>query len=580
MSLADLMSTYEKVERKKQGLSEQRLADNVENLRELIRFYRWYPDLLIDLMVGPKGEFKFFPYQRQFLRAALRYNHVYMTYPRGYSKSFLSVMALMLKCILYPNSHVFVTTGGKEQAANITLAKLEQICTMIPAMNNEIDWSRGATKTGRDNIKYIFKNGSVLDILPATERSRGQRRTAGLMEECVLIDPDKLYEIIIPTMVVDRQLPGGGVAPDDEPVSKSQIFITTAGYKNTFAYDKLIEFVAEFMVEPEKTYIGGGTYIVPVTEGLQSKNFLEEQRMSDTFKEESFDREYRSRWGGSTEGAFFNIEQLQKHRILNLPENQAQKVGKGNYYVLGVDVGRIGCATEVCVFKVVPNVNSDAFKSLVNIYSFNAEHFEDQAINIKRLFNAYKARAVVVDGNGLGHGLVDFMTRAQIDPDTGETLPPFGVINDEDGTYKKSKVEGTLDGVMYIMKANIPLNTEMYTYAQVSIQNGRIKFLIDEKDAKVKLLDTKVGQNMKPEERNERLKPYVSTSMLFEQMCNLVQENEGFNVILKQSSRGIPKDKFSAFIYGLYYIKLEEAKKNKRGKRDMSKLTLFSPGVR
>lgn len=90
-------------------------------------------------MVGPNGDFKFFPYQRQFLRAALRYNHVYMTYPRGYSKSFLSVMALMLKCILYPNSHVFVTTGGKEQAANITLAKLEQICTMIPAMNNEID---------------------------------------------------------------------------------------------------------------------------------------------------------------------------------------------------------------------------------------------------------------------------------------------------------------------------------------------------------------------------------------------------------------------------------------------------------
>lgn len=265
---------------------------------------------------------------------------------------------------------------------------------------------------------------------------------------------------------------------------------------------------------------------------------------------------------------------------MNLPESKAQKVGQGNYYVLGVDVGRVGCTTEVCVFKVVPNVNSDAFKSLVNIYSLEAEHFEDQAVFIKQIFNAYKARAVVVDGNGLGHGLVDFMTRAQIDPNTGETLPPFGVINDEDGTYKKSKVEGTLDDVMYIMKANAPLNTEMYTYAQVSIQNGRVKFLIDEKDAKIKLLDTKVGQNMKPEERNERLKPYVSTSMLFEQMCNLVQENEGFNIILKQSSRGIPKDKFSAFIYGLYYIRLEENNKKRRKKRDMSKLTLFSPGGR
>lgn len=117
MSLNDILESNKKIERRKQGLSEQRLHDNVQNLRELVRFYRWYPDLLIDLMVGPNGEFKFFPYQRQFLRASLRYNHVYMVYPRGYSKSFLSVMALMLKCILYPNSHVFVTTGGKERNA-------------------------------------------------------------------------------------------------------------------------------------------------------------------------------------------------------------------------------------------------------------------------------------------------------------------------------------------------------------------------------------------------------------------------------------------------------------------------------
>ena len=31
--------------------------------------------------------------------------------------------------------------------------------------------------------------------------------------------------------------------------------------------------------------------------------------------------------------------------------------------------------------------------------------------------------------------------------------------------------------------------------------------------------------------------------------------NEGINIILKQANRGIRKDKFSAFEYGLYYIK-------------------------
>lgn len=90
--------------------------------------------------------------------------------------------------------------------------------------------------------------------------------------------------------------------------------------------------------------------------------------------------------------------------------------------------------------------------------------------------------------------------------------------------------------------------------------------MIDERLAKNKLLATKVGQNMKPEERAEYLKPFTLTSILREEMLNLREENEGVNIILKQANRGIKKDKFSAFEYGLYYIKLEEDKKKKKKK--------------
>ena len=57
----------------------------------------------------------------------------------------------------------------------------------------------------------------------------------------------------------------------------------------------------------------------------------------------------------------------------------------------------------------------------------------------------------------------------------------------------------------------------------------------------------------------------------------MVAENEGINIILKQSSKNIPKDRFSAFEYGLYYIKQEEDRKKKRKNRDLSQLALFSP---
>jgi hypothetical protein len=45
-----------------------------------------------------------------------------------------------------------------------------------------------------------------------------------------------------------------------------------------------------------------------------------------------------------------------------------------------------------------------------------------QALKLKRLFNLFKCRVAIVDGNGLGTGLVDMLTMDTIDPDTGETL--------------------------------------------------------------------------------------------------------------------------------------------------------------
>ena len=71
-------------------------------------------------------------------------------------------------------------------------------------------------------------------------------------------------------------------------------------------------------------------------------------------------------------------------------------------------------------------------------------------------------------------------------------------------------------------------------------------------------MSTKIGQGMTPEQRAEYLKPFTLTSILKEEMMNLREENVGINIILKQASKSIKKDKFSALCYGLYYIKQEE----------------------
>ncbi len=552
---------------KKVGLSEERIMAQMENLRQYIAFWREYPDIFVEFLCGDNPQnFKLFFYQRVFLRAVIRHRYAYATFPRAYSKSFLSVLILMLRCILFPGSHLFVTTGGKEQAAGIAKEKVEELCKLIPGLRNEIDWSRGASKASKDMVEYKFKNGSILDIMAARQSSRGKRATGGLMEECILIDQTLLNEVIIPTMNVDRRLSDGS-RHREEVINKSQIYVTTAGWKNSFAYEKLIQILIQQIIEPNEAVVLGGTWRIPVLEELLSKSFIEELKLDGTYNDASFAREYESEWSGDAENAFFSSEKFDKHRILLQPEYEySGRSSKSAYYVLGVDVGRKGDLSEVCVFKVTPQPQGSALKTLVNLYTLEAEHFEDQAISIKKLYYKYKARKVVIDANGLGIGLVDYMVKPQVDPETGEVLPDFGVDNDDDGTYKKFKGPDTELDAMYLVKANAPINTEAHGYVQTQLASGKIKFLIDETQAKAKLMGTKMGQNMSPDKRAEYLKPFTLTTILREQMLNLVEENEGVNIILKQSSKGIKKDKFSAFEYGLYYIKQEEdRKKRKRG---------------
>lgn len=168
------------------------------------------------------------------------------------------------------------------------------------------------------------------------------------------------------------------------------------------------------------------------------------------------------------------------------------------------------------------------------------------------------------------------MIKPQTD-DNGDVIPDFGVYNDDEGYYKKYRTNATEDDAMYIIKANAPINTEAHANVQTQLNAGKLKFLVDEKVAKAKLLDTRVGKAMKPEERADYLRPFTLTSILKEEMMNLREESDsGLNIMLKQANKGIKKDKFSALEYGLYYIKLDEESKRKRKKSKISEMMFMS----
>jgi len=65
----------------------------------MLSIFSAYPDIFLDMITpsNPNGEkFSLFFYQRITLRAIMRYRDVYITAPRAFSKSFITILGLML----------------------------------------------------------------------------------------------------------------------------------------------------------------------------------------------------------------------------------------------------------------------------------------------------------------------------------------------------------------------------------------------------------------------------------------------------------------------------------------------------
>jgi hypothetical protein len=147
-----------------------------------------------------------------------------------------------------------------------------------------------------------------------------------------------------------------------------QMWITSASDKNTFCYDKTIEFMENAIINPDNFFIWGFDYRVPVFTGLLSKDFLNEMKMSSTFSESGFAKEYMSRFVGSSNEAWFDYEKLASHRRLVNPEtHEIIRDGITSFYIISVDVARRGCQTVATILKVFPT--GDKYTcNVVNVY--------------------------------------------------------------------------------------------------------------------------------------------------------------------------------------------------------------------
>lgn len=182
-------------------LNEDYLEQNYDKLGEVLSQWTAYPDVYLDMIAPDDSNFTLFFYQRITLRAVMRFKDIYITAPRAFSKSFITILGMILQCIFIPGTKRFICAPNKNQSAQIAKEKIVEIYDHWPLIRREIiggDISDTPGNFGKDYVTLKFRNGSQFDVVGALDSQRGGRRHGGLIDEIRDHEEQPINEIVLP----------------------------------------------------------------------------------------------------------------------------------------------------------------------------------------------------------------------------------------------------------------------------------------------------------------------------------------------------------------------------------------------
>ena len=561
-------------------LSKKKVDENFEAIGNYLNNFIVYPDLFVDLITPSDSHFRLIFFQRMMIRCMARGIATFETFSRGTSKSFLADLDRYLHCMFVPRHNTTITAGTNKQAAEIAKQKVvNDLWVKFPLLGNEMQKRKISGKwqepyiMGADYVEFKFKNGSSLGL----GNVRGLRKESLILEEVIEQDQVKVNEVYIPMLNRPRTMHNGLINPY-EPQSQ-QIYVTTAGYQGTFAYQKLIEILCRSILEPTKYYVLTGTYRLPLAAGLTSKKQIEDVINSPTFEKKSFEREYESIWSDAPMGAAFStslVSQLRQVKKVELKNSLTEKMQDENcFYAICADMAKDGAAdTAVGVAKVIPKDHYFTYK-FVNLFTVPSTDYMVIANAFKKAVIAYDAKLLIYDANGVGAGIRDWLNKTTTDKD-GTLLEGLGIINPPSTSehdiikYPKSKT------ICYEIKSGGKIGEQIHFFFFSRMSTGAVTFPIKLTEALNLYAKNKSFMNMSMRKKEEFMSSFKNMDKMEEQLKNLdlvnTSDNMSNSLKIVRRNAAIQKDYFSMAEYLVWavnqHIELSYYKKKKKKKEE------------
>ena len=522
-------------------------------------YYRANPHRYVSEVLGLSLKW----FQQILLWCMMHYNFVMYLAARGQGKTYLTALFCCVRCILFPGTKIVVSSGTLKQANEVLLKIQDDFMKQSSILRSEIE----KCNIGQNDASIYFKNGSWIKTRTSSENSRSARANCIVVDEFRMVDETVINTVLRKFLTSPRQ-PKYLRKPEYAHLQErnKEIYMSSAYFKSSWAYKKAQSYTLNFFDDTKKYFICGLPYQVSIREGLLSREQLQDEMSEADYNELVQQMEMECLWFGDTDGSLFKFDELTARRRLRkaLPplsfcndKITIPKLTTTGKRILSIDVALMQStkkkkndASAIFINDLI-QVNDTAYQSnFVYGETFEGLKTDELGMIVMKYFYEYQCTDLVLDTNGIGLGVYDFITKDQISQENGKRYKAMTCINDKD-MAERCKVRDA-NKVVWSVKANANFNNEICVLLRNGIQNGKINFLIPEQDADTSLKEIYKGYyKMSPTEQAKLKMSYTQTTFAVYELIKLDHEVKNGNIKVKEVD-GMRKDRYSSIAYSYW----------------------------
>lgn len=528
-------------------------------------------------------------YQHIMLKLMMKYPTFVCVASRSDAKTFVIAVFACVCAILKPGSRVVVASATKGQARLIVSEKIRKILLpRSPLLNAEIDKFNDST----NKIEVLFKNGSSIIVVAASDTARGHRSTFLIFEEFRMIDKNVVDSILRPFLEVRKagfqEKPEYAGRPEliEEPKSA---YISSAWYKSHWMW-QTVKKAAHDMLTTGEACVLGMDYSIALKHNIKTRKVLQSDR--EAFDPISWAIEYENQMISENTRAYFTYDMLDRNRVLRRPfyprkdEDVFNRVKnpyaipkqKGELRIVSCDIATEGGAKNdnsifSCIRLLPESVEykqTDKDGEHVSmkrgyrrqvVYLEAQSEFETvkQSIRIKQLFYDFDADYCVLDTRNAGISIYDTLAKVLYDDARNVEYEPWSCMNDDRMRQNRIVIPGQKECIFSI-KASLELNSNIAVAMRTALNDRMIDLLISREDAEDDLRRIAPGfDSGTVEEQIWFERPYIETAALINEMISLEYQLMKQSGLIKIEERSTArKDRYTSVSYGNYFASLLE----------------------